>query len=791
MRRSLLLFTLVTSLILFSFFSTGYSVKWMRLEPEVVNMTPGGESIVKIYVGEGVNNQRVRLTILEKPEWVNYSFSIQEARTPFLSNLTIKISSKAPTGNYTIRIGVWMGRTLLEEEKVMLSILPEFTPPKLYFTNHTCPLTILIGEKIPLDLSFRYVIAYETRIRVKILLDEQIETMVEFQLSGNGSIPMYRQIIAPTEPRDIFITSIIEYFNPLNGTWVISESKTCRVTVTTIPTVFKIIVKGLPTNLEVNLQMLILPQGSVIERKISSNKEHEVNLSIYQPSTILVVVEDEIILSNNTKYVAENNLREIYVEPGWTITVPFSYSTLYLVSMRVEPNENILKILEKDIWIKRGSSFPISPPKIFQSSSKKYILSWISVDGKIVSDNQVLEIYSPPVITYRYIEYNKLTVISEVKLPSTVSSKEYFLQDLLSYVYESSGEYWVKSGEIVEIPYRRYTLNDYRFVPTSFESNLKIEIHGDSASVVVDEAGFIKLYYNVEVKINIGVSYSRVETIWKDEWIPLGSQYNIQLNKLLSPRTIGERIELRSFKSDLSYEYIRGEEKIILEVNSPGNVEIQIDRYFLVKIYPVPSLQKMYPSCIGPPDLTGWNRGEDFTELWVLEKTPLTCYFPEKIDDELTSILFIRGYVGDTEYTTSGLKSFYVVKPLIIRMEYKMVRYFQLRGSTDRGTFIGGGIYPERAQAAWRVEPQEYYAEGILGLLGFKWRASNPYGVEYIDGDKVVEIVWVLTPSIDSPIVQFLELTSIIMITYIAYKYRKMWKIKMRASIQGEKDVEY
>jgi hypothetical protein len=781
---------LVALLILFSLVTTCYSVKWMRIEPKVVKIVPGGESTVRIYVGEEVKNQRVKLTILEKPEWLNYSFSVQEAKTPFLSNLTLKIPNNAPIGDYIIKIGLWMGKTLLEEENITLTVMQEFIPPKLYFTNYTCPLTTVIGEKIPLNLSFKYVIESETRIRVKILLDNQVETMIEFQLYGNGSIPVYRQITTPNEPRDITITSIIEYFNPSNGTWIISDLKACIVTVTTIPTVLKIVTKGLPSNVEVDVQILILSHGSIIERKVSSNREYEVDLSIHQPSTILVVAEDEIILANNTKYVAENNLREIYIEPGWTIKIQFSYSTFYLVSTKVEPNDDILKILKKDEWIKRGNVFPISAPKILQSSSKKYVLSWISVDGRIINDTQILEIYAPHIITYKYIEYNKLSIVSKVRLPPTLSSKQYFVQDLLSYVDASSGEYWVEDGEVVKIPYRRYVLNDYRFVPAGFNSNLKLETHNDSASVIVDEAGFIELYYDVEVKINVVVIYSKIEKILGEKWIPIGSQYKIQLSTILSPRTIGERIELRSLKSDLNYEFVKDEETIILEADSPGNVEIHIDRYFLVRVYPIPLLDKMYPSCIGPPDLTEWNVGEDFTEIWVLEKTPLTCYFPEKIDNQMMSILFVKGYAGSIEYTTPGLKSFYVEKPLTIRMEYKVVRYFQLRGSTERGVFIGGGVYPEGAQVTWRVEPQEYPADGLLGLLGFRWRALNSTGVEELRGDRIVKIIWVLTPSIDSPMLQFFQLTSIIIVSYIAYIYHKMWRIRVKAAMQGDEDIE-
>lgn len=790
MKTTIIFSVLTVSFFLIFFFYTGYSIDWVRVDPQVVKIVPGKDSIIKIYVGEEVKNQYVKLTIIETPDWLGYSFSMKEGRTPFISNLTIRVPIDALTGNYTLKIGLMKDKIMLEQEKITLMVLPRFNPPTLYFTNYTCPSTVTTGGKMSLDLSFDHIVFDEARIRVKVLLDGQLETMIEFRLSGNGSIPMYRQITVPSEPKDVMITSSIEYFDSRNNTWIVSDMKACKVTVTPIPTIIRIVVTGLPLNVEVNLHALILPEGSIIERKVSSMSEHRIILSIHQPSTIIVMVDDEIALSNGTKYVAENNLREIYVEPGWTFTLQFNYFPFYLVSTRIEPDEDILKILEKDEWVKKGRSLSISVPSIFESSSKKYVLSGIDINGEIFNDVPVLEVRAPHTITYRYLEYNKLTIVSEVKLPETISSKKYYIRDLLGYVDESVGEYWVKKGEIVKIPFRGYALGDYRFVPSGFDSYLEADLKDGLITVVVDKPGSIKLYYNIEVKLNIIVSYSSTKTLQKEEWVPIGTKYSLHLDTLLSPTTVGERLELRNLRSDLTYEFIRDNKTIIFTVDSPGKVEFQLDRYFIVKVYRVSISDEKYPLCVGPPSLTEWRSSKDFDEMWVPEKTPLTCYFPERIDDEMVSILFVKGLVGDIEYEMPGLKSFYVEKPLTIRMKYNIIEYFQLKGKTDKGVFIGEGKYPRGAKIAWRVEPQEHPCNGLLGFLGFKLRATNPYGVEDIQEDKIVEVTWVLTPSVESPIIQLLQLASIFLASYIASIYHRMWKVKVRKAMRDDEDIE-
>lgn len=771
------IFFILTSLLLLSFLlAQVHAVTWIRIEPEILNVNPGGESIIKIYVGEEIKNQRVILDILDKPPWLNYSFSIIGGKTPFTSNLTIRLSENAPTGNYTLRIALKMGDALLEERKVTLNILPVFTPPEIYFTNYTCPSTVRVGGKIFLDLSFNYTLINSTMIRVRIFVDEQIETMIEFQLSGNGSTPLYRQITAPPEPGDTTIKSTIEYFDLVNKTWNEADLKLCKVEVVAIPTILKIGVVGLPASLKVSVQILIVPHGPIIERSISSDSEERVDLSIYQPSTILVIVEDEIFQSNSTKYVAENNLREIYAEPGWTVTLQFNYSPWYVVVEKVKPEDNILKILEGNEWVKRGENLLISAPRIIESSSKRFTLSHIELNGEILSEAQTIEVNAPYSITYIYAEYDKLSIISQVKLPSTLADREHQIENLLRYADEYSGEYWVENGKSFKIPFRDYVLADYRFILDNFESNLKINIEHGSITTVVNKPGFIKIYYTVDVKVKVVLSYTGDEKIFREAWVPLGSRYTISLEELLSPRTIGERIELKSLKSDFDYEFIREEEKIGLEVYSPGTVELSIDRYFLVRIRTITSLDVNYPSCIGPPDLTQYSSGGDPLEFWVLEKTPLTCYFPERIDGERESILFSKGFVGDLIYTTPGLKSFYVEEPLSIFMEYRVLKYFEIRGRTHKGVFVGGGLYPEGTRIIWIVEPQKCQGDGLLGLLGFEWRAVNPFGIEEIHEDKIIDVVWVLTPSIESPLLQFMQLTSIAIVSYIASIYYRMWK---------------
>ncbi len=788
MRKILIILT--ASLFLLSFLQNGYSLDWIRVYPQIVKIAPGEEIIIKIYVGEEIKNQYVRLTILQVPVWLNYSLSLREGRTPYISYLALRVPIDAPTGNYTLTLGLLRGMTTLEQENITLTVSPRFNTPILYFTNYTCLSIVTTGEKMPLNLSFNYVVFGEARVRVRILLDEQPETMIELKLSGNGSIPMYRQITAPSEPKDVIVTSLIEYFDPTNNTWIISDSKTCKVTVTPIPTIVKIVVVGLPSNVKVSVQALILPEGSVLERVISSGGEHNIVLSIHQPSTIFVIIEDEITLSNKTKYIAENNLREIFVEPGWTITLQFSYSTFYLVSTRVEPNEEILNIIEEDEWVERGGSFSTNAPRIFESISRKYVLSGIDVNGETFNDFLVLKVQAPYTITYKYHEYSKLIIDSEVKVPDTVSSRKIYLDNLLRYVDESVGEYWVEKGGIVKIPFREYVLNNVRFVPSNFESSLKAELEDDYVVVVVDKPGYIKLYYDAEVKLDVIVSYSSIKTLRREDWVPIGTSYKLHLGSLLSPSSVGERIELGSLRSDLTYEFMKDNETIIFMVDSPGEIEVRLDRYFIVRVFTVSLSGAKYPLCLGPPSLTGWSSNEDFDEIWVPEKTTLVCYFPERIDYEDISILFVKGLVGEIEYDTPGLKSFYVDRPLTIRMQYDLIEYFQLKGNTERGVFIGEGLYPKGAKVAWRVEPPEYLCDGLLGFLGFKFKAVNPYGVEDILGDKIVEVTWVLAPSVESPMIQLLQLASVFIASYIGLIYHKMWKIKFREAIQGDGDIE-
>lgn len=789
MKNSLIFIILAILFISSSLLNSAYSVTWMKIEPKEVNVNPGGEIVIRISVGEEVRNQRVSLAILDKPSWLDYTLSIIEGKTPFISNLTIRLSDNAPIGKHNITISVWMGRTLLEEQNITLNVLPVFTPPIISFLNYTCPYTVTVGEKIALDLSFNYTVFTETRIRVRIFVNEQVETMIEFQLSGRGSIPLYRQISAPSEPGELVVKSMIEYYDSVNQTWINADSVTCKVTVTPIPTILKIATIGLPAYVKVNVQILIIPQGSLIERTITSNREHRIDLSIYQPSTLLVITEDEIIISNDTKYVAESNLREIYVEPGWTVTLQFSYTPWYLVMKKAEPEDDILKILEGSEWVRRGETFSVSAPSIIESSYKRFTLSHIELNGETLNENRKVIIDGPSLITFKYISYNKLKVVSQVRLPPTFAGKTHLIEDLLNSVDEFSGEYWIRDGELFRIPFMEYVLADYRFIPENVESNLETNLEDGSISVVVDKPGFIKLYYSIEVKVRILLIHSEVETLIREEWVPLGQRYTISLAELLSPKSIGERIELKSLKVDSEYEFLRDQEKIILNVDSPRTIELSIDRYFLVKVYTIPSSETNYPLCIGPPSITQNNSGENVSEFWVMEKTVLVCYFPERIDKERESIIFVKGFVGDQIYITPGLKSFYVEKPMSISMEYKVLKYYELKGNTYRGIFLGGGLYPEGSRVVWMIQPQEYPTDGLLSLLGFKWRAVNPFGIEEVYEDKTIDVIWVLTPSMDSPLLQFLQFTSILLISYIAWVYNRIWKSRLLSN-RGDEDYE-
>lgn len=770
---------LVGVILLFSL-QSAYSINWITLNPTSIELHPGETASINLIIGGEVKDWRVRIVIPEKPRWLNYTLSRVEGVTPFTSILGIKISQDAILGNHSLKIQLWRGNTLLDEEDLRIIIKPMFTQPILNFINFSCPVSVLVDDKFSLNLSFSYSTLEKVKSRVRIFIDGELETMIELDLVGNGTIPSYRQILAPSEPKEIVVTSILEYLHPENKTWTITDQRICKISVQPIPTIVKLRVNGLPLNLKTQVQILILPKGVLIERTIQGGREYSIDVSISQSSTLLVIVQEEVQASSNIKYVAENYIRELYIEPGWRITLQFSYTPWYLLTREVEPSEEVLRILEVREWVKEGDIVDLSPPKILQTNSIMYILSRIEVDGVEYGFDEVVKISKPHNIRYRYERYYKVSVIFEPVTSSTVIKREDILKVLPSQIAEYLGDYWMKEGEKLQISFRGFTIGDLRFKPLNIESNLIMgRLDGDMIYLVVDKPDTVKLYYNIEAKIKIILRYLDRE-VTREDWIPIGGEYRILLDKFLNPESIGERIELKNLKSSFRYDYLDDGRELVLRVDSPGFVQLDIERYFLVRVHTVKGVDTIYPICSGPPRVIEWVDLGGVLEAWVYEKTLLTCYFPERIENNIGLIQFIKGSIGNLEITTPGQIAVYVERPLEISMDYKLLRYYKVEGKTDRGLFIGGGRYPEGSHVFWRVEPQEYPADGLMGLLGFKWRALNQSGLEVVYEDKVIKVVWALTPSIDPPIIIFLQLTSIIITSIIIWKLHHMWKSRVK-----------
>ncbi|MEN2974128.1 MAG: hypothetical protein ABDH32_00955 [Candidatus Caldarchaeales archaeon] len=766
-----------------------YPLDLISLEPDKIELFSGDEASVKINVGKEVQGLRVRIVIPEKPPWLNYTLSRVAGETPFTSILDIKTSPNAELGNHSIKIELWHGGQILEEEYLKIIIRSRPETPFLRFINYSCPAYVLIDEKFSLNLSFTYSSVDKIRTRVRIIVDGELETMIELELEGNGTIPLYRQVSPPSEPGEIEVISILEYLNLENNTWIMVEEKICKISVHPIPTTIKIRVNGLPVNLKIQVQVIILPSGDIIEKYIYGGIDYNLDIPLSQASTLLVAVQEEVQLSTNVKYVAENSIREIYLEPGWRIALQFFYSPWYLIVRDVEPDEIVLKILEGKEWVKAGSKVDVSPPRILQTSSQMYILSKIKIDGKDYDNIRLFRVNSTHSVSYVYERYYKIRLLFEPTISKDIFKREDIMEILPSQISEYVGEYWIKKDGVLRIPFKEIIAGQYRFKPSNIVSSLNIKMDRDLVYIFVDRPDTITLYYNIEAMIKIVVRDLDREDV-EEEWVSLGGEYRVLLDRFLSPRSVGERIELISFKSSLNYKYLKDSREIILRVDSPGTIWLEVRRYFLVRVHTIVGLENIYPICNGPPGMVEWNYVDGIAESWVLRNTILTCYFPDKFKNDDGLVLFLKGFIGDLEFHNPGQISFYVERPLDISIHYSILRYHKLEGKTDIGLFIGEGEYPEGTTVFWRVEPQVSPADSFMELLGFRWRALNPFGIEEINGDRVIQILWVLTPIIDAPLIIFLQLTLITILSIIVWRLHKMWKFKMRLNLEGDGSIE-
>ncbi|MEM1769237.1 MAG: hypothetical protein QXU63_04970 [Nitrososphaerota archaeon] len=785
MRKYLSTVTLIFLIILSLSTYSGYSTDWLKLEVSKVVLKTGGEATVKVDVGKDVVNRRVELLLLDLFPGINASISPSEGRTPYIAYIHISTQSNTTPGRYFIKIQATINKIVVEEEVLEIQILDEVL--QAFFINKTCPAWVVVGEKVYVNLTFSYNFSTRSNVRVVVLLNDEVETLIEFTLVENGTVPLYRQITALQEPGTLILSAKIEYYNSLNASWVKLDEFYCQINVQPIATKIKLRVIGLPSNFIVSIQALVIPSGEIHEVEVRGGDEVEVQLSISQPSTVIVVAQNEVYESSDVKYVVEEGVREVLLKPGWVIRLQFKYSKWYLLTSFVEPDEDVLKIVEFKEWFKENSIIELTPPLFFHKNDTLYILSEIKIGNIIYDVGSIVILDSPYKIIYRYNKYYRVQVEFVPHNPLDEKTMKEIYNNMPAELSEILGVYWIRDKTRIEIPFREYLAGRYKFTPRNVESNLFFNISDGNIRLVISSPVFVKMHYNVYGLLRIVYDYE-IEREVEERWIELGKNYTLNLHEILNPKIVGGKVELKSVDSLLDYKYIALSDEINIYVDSPGEVRLNLKRYYLVKIHQVKVGAESPPICniilenINIPSMN------EVTEFWLPEGTRIVCYFVDKIEKENSEYIFQRGWIGDVEFSEHGLKMIIVDKPLEISAEYLERRYYRLEGVTEKGYFIGGGVYPEGSIVEWRVEPSTVDEGGLMALLGFKWKPMNYSGVITMDRDRQIKIFWHLTPYIDSPLIVFLQLIAILLTTITAYRYHVEWKKIMRG--ESSRDEE-
>lgn len=749
---------------------------WLRLERDEISIVRGESGTVEVYVGEGIPGQYVSLMLADAPEWLEFSFLPEAGITPYTSTLRLTVPPDAPTGEYLLRVEAWSGELLVAVAFLKLRVLLGFQPPEMSFTEFTCPSSAIIGEKFVVNLTFIYSAPQETTGRLQLYVNGELETMIEFVFSGEGVAPLQARVTAPPEPGETVVEAVLQYFNPDEEAWKTADEEVCALVVEPIPTLLRVKVRGLPSNLTTLIQAIILGEGIYSRQEVRGEGETVFSLPLVEPAMILVIAQEEVMFSESTKYVVEDGTRQLFVQPGWALYLEFQYNPWHLLKREVEPSEDVLRVLESEEWFKEGATANITAPEVFQGRSKRYTLSRIEVDGDPYGE-VMLAVDKPHIVRYIYTRYNKLNVTF---IPL---AEPQYVPEPPAPIWRTVGSFWIERGETASIPFQEIEAGGTRYIPVKVETELEHTVKEGEIKVTVETPGSIGLVYRLEAKLVIKLSYvgapAHAQKV-TEEWVPLGEEYAVDLDAVVSPTQVGERVEIVDITSTLPYRY--GEEGKLLNVlvTRSGEVEIKLKRSFLVRNQGILGAPEAELECTCPPGVCEWVEEGGELRAWIPEGTPLTCFFPAELKLPDKVIRFKEGHVGKMKVDVSGPVSIYVHSPLKVYMKPRIVNLYRLTGETERGTFIGEGVYEEGMKVSWRVEPQEIPAEGVLGALGLRWRAVNPFGVEVMGEDKVVKVEWELTAASDGPLTIFLEGASIVALSVTAWEYHRRWKERMR-----------
>ena len=751
---------------------SSYASAWIRLEPSEVTVGLGGSGEVLVHVGEDMPGFSVRLLVSGAPEDFTVTLTPSEGVTPFTSTLEVSVPSTATPGNYSLWIEVWSGEMLLDSAELLVRV-PSFQPPSMSITHFSCPERVFVNEGFTISGELYYSSAQETLGRLQIFMNETLTAHAEFYFAGSATTPFSSHLIAPSEPGTLRIDADLQYYDPIEGEWVLSDRESCYIEVAMPPTALQVMVNGLPENLTVGVKVTVdLPSGlQTFEGNVTVEEPFTAVFEITEPTSVTVMVDGEVEGAPGVKYVTENPTISFWIPPGMTFTVEFNYSTWYLIKRKTIPDEKPLKILVDEKWYRSGELINISAPEVLQTKDTRFVLKEKRVDGTEYEEETILA-DKPHEITYIYEKFVKLKIDVEPSVPE---------------LSKLAGERWIRLGEWLEIPFETIEINNIRYVPSDVSTKLGSKLTVKENYVNVSEVkpfDLIVLKFEKQVLVSVSAVYGLGEPFRVSEkWVKVGESFEEDISNILEPEVEGVIVKVLEIVSGLPAR-IEDHSLLVPMVTEPGEVLVKLRRFYRVRNYGVEGWPEVGVECFC--EGCEWSKINGVLESMAPEGSKLVCTFPGEWKLERIILVLRKGYVGDSVRFTAGEIERTVDKPLDIGAEVGVIKLYELKGYTEHGKFKGEGIYREGSYVSWSVEPSEVPVKGVAGAMGLVWRAVNPSGVEYMDSDKEVKVEWEVASR--PPLTGFiaLELAAIGVLSLTSVEYYQRWR-KMRG---GERAFE-
>lgn len=728
----------------------------------------GGSAEATVYVGEDMPGMEVWLRVSGVPEWLDVSLNPEIGVTPYTSTLEVVASEDAPPGTHTIYVEAWSGEILLESVEFRVEV-EAFQAPEMSFRYLVCPESVYIGEEFYVSGEFQYSAPQEVLTRLSVYLDGVLSAYVERALEGSGAIVFSAQLVAPEEPGTATLTALLQYYNPFEDVWETADTASCDVEVRVPPTSVEVWVYGLPENLTVRVELTLPTYEVFLSGEAGVDRPYEATVDITGATVASVRVEEEVLAEPGVKYRLEDSpVINFYISPGMRFVVSFNYSAWYLLKKEVSPRDDMLLKLSDEVWVKAGEAVNISAPQALQARNRMFILDSVEVDGESYPSWELV-MDSPHTVRYSYREFLRLRVEVEPEAPELSASV---------------GEKWIERGEYVEIPFQTLKVGGIRYVPMDASSALGTRVEVEDGVVRVSEVqpgDVVVLSFRKEVLVEVWAAYLPGEPFKVlSKWVEVGGRFEEDVSELFEPGVEGVRVELEGVEAVPRPESLEEPppKLVIPEVSEPTVVEVKLRRFYKVRNLGVlgwPQIE-LECSCEG----CEWSRVGDMLEAWAPEGVRLRCRFPAEWRLDRTVLRLERGFVGGAETFVEGELEEVVDKPVDAGAEVSPIKLYELKGYTALGKFIGAGIYPEGSRVSWRVVPREVPAGGVLGALGFVWRAVNPGGVVLMDSDKEVVVEWELVAKLPSTLLMGLEAAATAVLLLATAEYLNRWRRGVR-----------